>query len=572
MKRFALRRCLALLCLAALLLTMAPAAMAYGASSAWAREELDQMEALGLIPDELEQKESLLVDCTRLEMCAVAVGAYETYMGQEIQVTDPKPFADTDSPIAAKAYAVGLANGYGNGKLMPDALMTRQEFFTFVYQFLLAVGYEPQDSDYGDLSAFEDADQIRQWALYPTQLVVGIGVVKGDGSRLTPDKNTTCEQALAMFCRAYLFLTAPDIDVPTEPEPTEPEPTEPEPAEPAPTEPEPAEPTVPETFEEKYPKMAAWAVKELKPMDEAGLIPALLIGREMDSNTTRKEMCYIAVTAFHSLFPDFEPETTGSPFSDVDDAIITEAHYLGIVNGFPDGTFQPDSLVTREQIFTMTVNFLSAAGYYRTDAPNVSLAAFADGDQVQSYALPSTRLLVDIGVVKGDGSRLNPRANAQCQQALALFYRSYNYLVQWEENQGGTDVPSDRSEAEALVDFALQYVGYKYVWGGKDPSTGFDCSGLVYYVYRHFDYPVDRVATDQWYYEGARDVTVQKLLPADLVFFSPSGSEDDITHVGIYIGDGKFLHAANSARGVVVDSIDCYYFVNNFLGAKRIIP
>ena len=68
MKRFALRRCLALLCLAALLLTMVPAAMAYGASSSWAREELEQMEALGLIPEELEQKESLLVDCTRLEM------------------------------------------------------------------------------------------------------------------------------------------------------------------------------------------------------------------------------------------------------------------------------------------------------------------------------------------------------------------------------------------------------------------------------------------------------------------------------------------------------------------------
>lgn len=562
MYKWKLRRYIALLCLVALLVGLAPTVMAYGDASSWFIDELDKMEELGLIPEELAVKESLKDGCTRLEMCAVAVLAYETYLDQEIEVTEAQPFTDTDSPIVAKACAVGLVKGYHDGTFRPEGLLTRQEFFAFVYQFLLAVGYEPQQTDYADITAFEDADKVSAWALEETQLVVGIGVVEGDGKRLTPQATATCEQALAMFCRAYLFLP--------QQEPTPP-PTDPE----GPTEPqdpmEPTEPAEPLPFEEKYPNMASWAKEELLPMDEAGLIPELLIGREMDTSITRKEMCYIAVTAFTSLYEEFQSEPLESPFADVDDPIITQAYYLGIVNGFPDGTFQPDSLITRQQIFTMTGNFLSAAGYYRTDSPETSLDAFEDAREVQNYALPSTRLLVDIGIVKGDGKLLSPKSNAQCQQALALFYRSYNYLVEWTESQGGDDQPTDRPEAEALVEFALQFEGYNYVWGGEDPETGFDCSGLVYYVFHHFDYPVGRTATQQWYYEAATEVALEDLLPGDLVFFSPNFSEDNITHVGIYIGEGRYIHAANSARGVVIDEVDGYYFTENFLGAKRVI-
>ena len=64
--------------------------------------------------------------------------------------------------------------------------------------------------------------------------------------------------------------------------------------------------------------------------------------------------------------------------------------------------------------------------------------------------------------------------------------------------------PSDRPEATALVEFALQYVGYDYIWGGKDPATGFDCSGFVWYVYTHNGYAdIGRTATDQWEYKAS---------------------------------------------------------------------
>ena len=149
-----------------------------------------------------------------------------------------------------------------------------------------------------------------------------------------------------------------------------------------------------------------------------------------------------------------------------------------------------------------------------------------------------------------------------------MFFRSYNFFKGWE---GSSENPDARPLADELVDFALQFEGYDYAWGGSSPSTGFDCSGLVYYVFSHFGFELGRTATDQWFYEDAVEVGLDELLPGDLVFFSPSQDVDDITHVGIYVGDAQYLHAANSARGVVVDSTETGYFERECLGAKRII-
>lgn len=552
MKYPILKKALVLFCTLALVVSMFPAAFAYGLSSEWAKTELDEMAVLGLLPEMLEEKESLLETATRLEMCAVAVQAYEIYTGQEITYADAQPFTDTDSPIAAKAYAAGLSEGYPSGKFKPEQNLTRQEFFSFVHKFLLATGWHLPDCDENTLTNFADGTSVADWARESAALVVELGIAKGSGEKLRPLDTTTCEQTLVMFLRAYLLLT----------EPAEPSPSEP-------VDPSPSEPVVPETFEEKYPSMAAWAAEELRPMDEAALIPEILIGQDMTAGITRREVCHIAVTAFYSLFPEFVPEEKDSPFEDVDEAVITQAYYLGLVSGYPNGKFKPDDPITREQFFKIVGSFLEAVGYYRIDAPSENLNRFVDAGDVQEYALPATRLLYSMGIIKGEGEHLYPQAQTQRQQALALFYRTYIVYDQWQNGYGTT--PS-RPVADELVAFALQYVGYSYVWGGKSPSTGFDCSGLVYYVYRHFDYPVGRTATNQWYYSDAWTVSKDEMLPGDLMFFSPSLDEDDITHVGIYVGDGKFLHAANSKRGVVVDQVSCDYVTYNLLGVKRIIP
>ena len=561
------KQLLALVCVVTLLMSLLPSVLAYGNASEWAKYDLDKMQDLGLIPQELQEKNSLTVDITRLEMCGVAVLVYETLLGQPITVTNNKPFTDTDSIIAAKAYTAGLVKGYGNGTFKPQQMLSREEFFCFIYQFLQATGWHDEERYYSDLSKFVDRDAVAHWALRAAQAVVGIGIVRGTGTHLEPKALTSCEEGLAMFYRAYLVIDAQGEPVPPPPYcPPE-----------NPTDPEPSEPTVPEekTFDEKYPRMSSWAKEELEPMDKAGLIPSVLEGRDMVSNITRKEACYIATTAYFAINPDFVPDkdlVSTSPFVDVDDVIITTAYYLGIINGYPGGIFKPDDPITREQFFSIIGNFLMVVEFNRIDDQTVDLSVFADGHLVQDYAKPSTRLLYGMGIVKGSSNKLEPRAHTQCQQALALFYRTYLYYENWirlsEEERENAD---GRKEAEALVEFALQFLGYDYVWGAEHPDDGFDCSGLVYYVYRHFGYKVGRTATNQWYYEDSWEVSRDELLPGDLIFFFDN-DPTEISHIGIYIGDGLFVHAANSKRGVVIDAIDSDYYLRHYFGARRIIP
>lgn len=111
-------------------------------------------------------------------------------------------------------------------------------------------------------------------------------------------------------------------------------------------------------------------------------------------------------------------------------------------------------------------------------------------------------------------------------------------------------------EGDLIVQYALQFDGYRYNYGGQDPSTGFDCSGLVYYVFKQFGYKLNRVAADQAL-NGIEVKDREALLPGDLVCFSWI-TKSYINHVGIYIGDGKFIHAMDSANDVLVTSLDEY--------------
>ena len=121
-----------------------------------------------------------------------------------------------------------------------------------------------------------------------------------------------------------------------------------------------------------------------------------------------------------------------------------------------------------------------------------------------------------------------------------------------------------------LVEFATSFVGYSYVYGGASPSRGFDCSGLVYYVFHHFGYDVTRTATTQYKNDGAY-IEKSQLLPGDLVFFSSNGGYS-ITHVGIYIGNNQFVHASTPKIGVVITDMDSGYYKTGYYGAKRVLP
>jgi uncharacterized protein YgiM (DUF1202 family) len=121
-----------------------------------------------------------------------------------------------------------------------------------------------------------------------------------------------------------------------------------------------------------------------------------------------------------------------------------------------------------------------------------------------------------------------------------------------------------------VASFAVQFIGYRYVWGGSSPSRGFDCSGLTSYVYRQFGVHLPHSAAAQFSTRyGAMIGGMGNLAPGDLMFFANTGGRRGISHVAIYIGGGQMVHAMTPRYGVQASSIWSSYWQNTYVGAIR---
>ena len=128
-----------------------------------------------------------------------------------------------------------------------------------------------------------------------------------------------------------------------------------------------------------------------------------------------------------------------------------------------------------------------------------------------------------------------------------------------------TGVNGASVSGQAIVDKAAEYLGVPYAYGGASPS-GFDCSGLVYYVLKHFGLSPAR--TPEALYSQGRSVNKADLQPGDIVFFVNTGGTS-ITHVGIYAGDGQFIHSPNSRSTVSYASLTSGYWAEHYYGARK---
>ena len=125
---------------------------------------------------------------------------------------------------------------------------------------------------------------------------------------------------------------------------------------------------------------------------------------------------------------------------------------------------------------------------------------------------------------------------------------------------------SSASTADKIIATAKQYIGVPYVWGGTSPK-GFDCSGLVQYVFKAHGISLNRTAETQ--YKHGSYVSKNNLKPGDLVFFQNT-YKAGISHVGIYIGNGQFIHASSS-KGVTISNLSSSYYTSHYYGARRIL-
>jgi len=116
-----------------------------------------------------------------------------------------------------------------------------------------------------------------------------------------------------------------------------------------------------------------------------------------------------------------------------------------------------------------------------------------------------------------------------------------------------------------LVETARSFLDYPYAWGGASAREGFDCSGLTMTVYQLNGLNMPRSIYDQ--YESGRAVAIDRLSAGDLVFFA-TGGDEKVSHVGIYIGDGRFIHAPGTNKTIRVDSLANSYFRIRIIGAR----
>lgn len=552
------KRLLALLLCGAMLAACIPMASAasYWNLADWAKDDVEMMESQGFLPESILNGD-MNASISRKEMCYIAAYIFASFGdGSVTPSTTENAFTDTNDPVINFAAENGIVSGYEDNTFRPNQLMTRQEFFKTIWT-LMGLCYVSIDSlPKSDLSQFSDVGEVYEYALESARVLAGIGILRGsDDGRIHPQDTASRQEAVVMFARSYTY-TVNWIAAKAE--------------------------GGMESDLQRYgiTGVSPWAVREVTEFKAKGLLPKSLQSCNMSNGITRGQMCSIAVLAYNKAKGTTLRPSGGNYFWDTNDDDVNICKELGIVDGSDDGGFHPNDPLTREQFFKILAKFMNAVGYPRTDYANVNLNDFADGYQVADFAKAPTRMLVFIGAVKGSDGLLEPTRGTSIQEGVVLFLRCYKYAAAWMLDHPNGDA-NDELRAD-LCAYASIFEGYPYVYGASGPNS-FDCSGFTMYVYKNFGINLKyhgaqeqfTYAKEKAYAYGKASNVLDEMKPGDLVFFTGQASSTtniyEVKHVGIYLGDGRFIHAANPSAGVKIDSLVGTYYGNRLFGYARYI-
>ncbi len=168
--------------------------------------------------------------------------------------------------------------------------------------------------------------------------------------------------------------------------------------------------------------------------------------------------------------------------------------------------------------------------------------------EIQKPAIRSAVLIMLIAALAGCSSapQISPQASA----------RSSVSVEKSTDTLGGL-----------IADRALDMIGIPYRYGGQSPDSGFDCSGLAYFAYHEAGVDIPRVSQDQ--FKLARKISYTDIRDGDLIFFQ---DQSKLSHVGIYVGDGMFVHAPSTGKSVSIASMSAPYYQRHLIAVGRLLP
>ena len=216
--------------------------------------------------------------------------------------------------------------------------------------------------------------------------------------------------------------------------------------------------------------LSGWAISDYQQANEAGLVSYSVVSNNLHDSITREEFCELAVNLYEKLTGEDMVEPLVSPFTDTDSVAVSQAYAYGIVSGTGDGTFTPDRLVRREEMATMLVSTLTASevSFNLSDGYEDAyvIDAFADSDEVSSWAKPSVITMINYSLMNGvDGENFAPLGSTTREQAISSINRLYNKFSDTDYTLALPEItlPEDGAEIEE-GDFSVAWTPIDSAW------------------------------------------------------------------------------------------------------------